>query len=73
MKLANTKRRNNNPNVDIGLAVLCVVTPEGETMSQRDIAEVCNCSRALISRIEFHALEKAKLRATQLGLEDFLE
>lgn len=59
--------------IDLGLSVLCTVTPEGQTMTQNDIAEVCNCSRTLIYTIEKQALRKFRERALKAGLDEFVE
>jgi transcriptional regulator len=62
-----------NPNIDIGLSVLCAIASRGETLDQVQIAEVCNCSRSAISRIERRAMRKAKELAEKLDLHTFLE
>lgn len=49
-------------NIDIGLSVLCCVAQPGETLSDRDIAEVCDCARNSIYRIEKIALEKLRIK-----------
>ncbi|WP_299072828.1 hypothetical protein [uncultured Paraglaciecola sp.] len=62
-----------NPNIDVGLGVLCAISASEQTLSCADIAEVCSCSRSAISRIENRALRKAKQKAKILGLQLFLE
>lgn len=59
--------------IDIGLAVLCAVTPPGVTLSQGEIADVCGCTRNRIYEIERDAVRKLKsapkLRAHAEDLE----
>jgi len=49
-----------NVNIDIGLSVLCCVAKPGETLTDRDIAEVCGCARNSIYQIEKKALNKLR-------------
>ena len=58
------KHKSAKISVDIGLAVCCAVRQEGETLSQKDIAEICECSRSLIFDIEKRALSKLKRNRT---------
>jgi DNA-directed RNA polymerase specialized sigma subunit len=44
--------------IDIGLSVLVAVVQPGETMQQKDIAEICECSISMIQYIEKTAREK---------------
>lgn len=46
--------------IDLGLAVLEVLTPAGTALSQGDIADVCGCSRSCIYLIELSALKKLR-------------
>lgn len=62
-----------NTNIDIGLAVLCIVCQRGQTLSHADIAAVCDCSRHQIAKIEKTALAKLeKIAQRRLYLYDFL-
>lgn len=46
--------------IDLVLTVCCEVAEYDETLSQYELAELCGCSRALISSIEVKALKKLK-------------
>jgi len=48
--------------IDLGLTVLCAITPPGHEWSQYDIAEICDCSRSLIYQIERRAMRKLKAK-----------
>lgn len=48
--------------IDVGLAVLCSLMRPGESLSDRDIAYVCNCSRNAIYIIEKRALRKMRVK-----------
>lgn len=50
----------NEKNIDLGLTALCVHARPGQTISIKDIAAVCNCSRRSIELILNSA--KKKLR-----------
>ena len=60
-------------NIELGLSVLCAIAEQGESLTQQEIADVCDCSRATIWTIEKRALRKAHTRALKLNLQDFLE
>ena len=49
-----------NPNIDIGLAVLCALVNPDQTLSIRNISDVCCCHPNAIHRIEKRALEKLR-------------
>lgn len=61
--------------VDLGLSVLCVVSQRDDTLSTKDIADVCGCSRNNIDEIEKRALKKlrAKFKSNNFKLDDFIE
>lgn len=44
--------------IDIGLTVLCSVARNGDTLSNREIADVCGCDHSYISHITRAALKK---------------
>lgn len=44
--------------VDLALAVLETLTPQGHTWSQREIADICGVSHTYIYNIEKRALKK---------------
>ena len=48
--------------IDIGLDVLCRLAKENQTLTLMDIAEVCDCSKSEIARIEKKALKKLRHR-----------
>lgn len=57
------KRHPNRPNkisIDIGLAVIELHRQPGQTLSQPDIAEICECSTSAISLIEVGAIKKIR-------------
>jgi len=68
-----TNAHSQNPNIDVGLAVLCATASADETLTSKDIADVCECSRNAIWKIEKRALRKAKEIAIARGLQLFLE
>ena len=47
-------------NVDLGLSVLCVTAEQGQTLTFKDIADVCECNKTLIQAIQKSALDKLK-------------
>jgi len=49
-----------NINIDIGLAVLCVLQQPGDTLTHQDIADVCECNLNSIHQIEQRALKKLR-------------
>ena len=56
-----------NNNIDLGLSVLCSLMRSGDSLSHRDIAEVCGCTHQYINNIEINAM--AKLREETKGLD----
>lgn len=66
-------RESLNPNIDLGLSVLCAMSIPGDSLTQSEIAHVCDCSRDAIYKIEKRALKKARSKALVLGLQIFLE
>lgn len=62
-----------NINIDIGLDVLCIVSKPGETLSDRDIADICECSRNYIYELEKCALKKVKKKLTGYSITDFID
>ena len=48
------------PEIDLGLAVLEVLTPPGVRLSLKDIAAVCGCTWQCIFQIEQRALRKLR-------------
>lgn len=62
-----------NKNADIGLSVLLAVRMPGETLTQREIADICGCSRTTIFNIEKSALKKIRQYFKRRGItEDML-
>ena len=55
--------------IDLGLAVLAAVMRRGDSLTCRDIADVCECSKSLIQQIEKSALRKVRHRLKRLGVE----
>jgi len=51
-----------NIDIDIGISVLCALMRPDESLSDRDIADVCGCSRNYIYEIEKRALKKIRFR-----------
>ena len=60
-------------NIDLGLTVLCVISPPGVTWTLRDLAEICGCSKAEIETIQRTALRKFMRVARAQYLQDFLQ
>lgn len=73
MKVEGEHARPRCPNIDVGLAVICAVTPKATCWALRDIAEVCGCTFQAIQRIEKKALTKMRTRIRTLKLEDDLK
>ncbi len=57
-------------NIDLGLAVLCILAEEGQTLTNQAIAEVCDCSSTRIDQIVQRAKKKVK---AQINLYDHVE
>lgn len=55
--------------IDIGLEILCRLARPGETLSQQQIADVCDCSRSMIKEIENKALKKVKRNIDKKGFK----
>lgn len=53
-----------NHEIDVGLDALCRHAKRGQTLTSKEIAEVCGCSFQNIGRIEQTAI--AKLRRNRL-------
>ena len=62
-----------NISIDLGLAVLCAVTPRDRTLTQKDISEVCECSRTYIFEIEKQAINKMKTLGDKINVRAFLQ
>ncbi|MCB1733672.1 MAG: hypothetical protein H6981_01380 [Gammaproteobacteria bacterium] len=58
--------------IDLGLSVLCAVARPGQTLSCRDIADVCGCSHQAIYYMEKHAREKIRTIGARKGLPEYL-
>lgn len=54
------RRGHRSSSIDIGLAVLCAITPRDHNWSLEDIAEICECTRNRIWEIERSALRKLR-------------
>ena len=65
-------KREDELNIDLGLAVLSVLIEPGQIITRDAIAEVCGCNVYRIDKLEKTALEKFKRRAQQRGLDDLL-
>ena len=50
----------NGAELDVGLTALCENAKPQQTLTIRDIADVCGCSHGTIFKIEKVALEKLK-------------
>lgn len=46
--------------IDLGLALLCIVNPDREMLSYEEIAAWCGCHRSRIEQIEKGALRKLR-------------
>lgn len=66
-------KREDELNIDLGLAVLSVLIKPGQIITREVIADVCGCNVYRIDKLEKTALEKFKRRAQQRGLDDFIE
>lgn len=66
-------KREDELNIDLGLAVLSVLIEPGQIITRDAIAEVCGCNVYRIDKLEKTALEKFKRRSQQRGLDDFIE
>lgn len=66
-------KREDELNIDLGLAVLSVLIKPGQTITRDIIAEVCGCNVYRIDKLEKTAVEKFKRRAYQRGLHEFIE
>jgi transcriptional regulator len=63
-----------NKNFDAALEVIATVMRPGEILGQREIAEICGCSRSLIHQIEKKALRKIRERMRKefgMSFEEF--
>jgi hypothetical protein len=67
-------RPNHNVSIDCSLDVIAAVMRPGEQLGQREIADICGCSRSLIHQIEKKALRKVRERLrkeTGIGFGQF--
>ncbi len=66
------KQPTQKPDIDLALSVLCSTAQYGQTLTLKDIAEVCDCSPMRIQQIQTKAIAKlrhsAKLKTV---LEDW--
>jgi DNA-directed RNA polymerase specialized sigma subunit len=46
--------------IDLGLAIIAAVRRPGESLTLRDMAEICGCSKSAIWLIERAALKKLR-------------
>jgi len=58
-----------NKNIDITLSVLCAIATEDETMTFRDIADLCGCNKSYIQDLQRSALKKLRKNNALLGYE----
>jgi len=49
-----------NPNIDLVLSVLCCIAEDGETLSFREMGELCGCSPQLLHNESTRAIKKLK-------------
>lgn len=49
-----------NPDIDLGLSVLCALAEDGQTLTFREMAEVCDCSPQLLHNASVSAIKKLK-------------
>ncbi|MGQ8367114.1 hypothetical protein [Glaciecola sp. 1036] len=61
------------PEIDIGLAALCLHAAPQQVLSIDDIAEVCGCNRSYIWALERRAVKKALIFARRKELHLFLK
>lgn len=59
--------------LDLCLAVLCAITPEGHEWTLRDIAELTGQKKGRIERIESNAKRKFMAAAGKLNLDDYIK
>ena len=69
MNLTLPANENKNTDIDITLAVICVIAKEGETMTFTDMAELCGCSKSYIQHLQSSALKKLRKNNALLGYE----
>jgi hypothetical protein len=56
-----------NP-VDLGLAVLSAIRPQGHSLDTPTIAAACDCSYQAIQQIEYRALAKLRRRLSESSI-----
>ena len=66
-----TRKKSYNNEIDLSLSVLCIIARRDETLSTAEIAEVCGCSKTLISQITRDALKKLRGHSGRI-LRDFI-
>lgn len=49
-----------NKEIDVGLSVLCILAEDGQTLTFKDMAEVCGCTPQLLSNTFERALKKMR-------------
>jgi len=59
--------------INLGLAVICAISPPGHCWTQQDIAEVCGCHHRAIQKIEERALRKLRRSPQMLALLEQLK
>lgn len=61
-----------NGTIDAGLAILAIINRRGQRLTCQEIADVCDCSRSLIWKIERQAIKKMRARLMAAGLREAL-
>lgn len=64
--------RRRKVSIDIGLAVIEAVRPQGVRVTIEDIADICECSVMAIKHIEWQAMKKLRTTALSNPLRDFV-
>jgi hypothetical protein len=67
------RSKQRNLDIDLGLAVLCIITPPGVSWTMRDIADICGCTKTEIETIQRSASRKFLRVAKARHLYEFLQ
>jgi hypothetical protein len=76
MRTKNSAWPAHKPEIDLALDVTRRLMKPGDSLSGRDIAEICGCSASLIQQTEREAvrkLRKAMRRMLNMDFEEFAE
>lgn len=50
--------KNTGNEIDLALSIMCSISKYDETLSTKEIADICGCSQTLISHISRQAIKK---------------